>query len=102
TYEQDLARERFGIPPPLRTYVEFRRQSGAMETVLDLVEFAEGAELSEEVIQCAQMHALRAATNDIVCWTHDLLSVSRERAQGRMNNLVAVLWQAWGGSWEDA
>ncbi|WP_394840426.1 terpene synthase family protein [Pendulispora rubella] len=102
TYEQDLANERYGIPPPLRTYVEFRRQSGAAETALDLIEFAEGAELPEQTAHCPQVHALRTATNDIVCWTHDLLFVAKERARGRMNNLVAVLWQAWGGSWQDS
>ncbi|WP_394850864.1 terpene synthase family protein [Pendulispora brunnea] len=101
-YEQDLATERYGIPPPLRTYVEFRRQSGAVETALDLIEFSERAELPQQVAHCPQVHALRVATSDIVCWTHDLLWVAKERARGRMNNLVAVLWQAWGGSWQDS
>lgn len=102
SYATDLARARTGTAPSLAAYIDLRRSSGAVETCVDLIERQNGAALTTTPDTIATVRALRTATNDVVCWTNDIASVGKEVSHGELNNLVAVLRQDTGLSWNKA
>jgi len=102
SYATDVARARTGTAPSLAAYIDLRRNSGAVETCVDLIERQKGADLTTTPDTIATVGALRTATNDIVCWTNDIASVGKEVSHGELNNLVAVLRQDTGLSWDKA
>jgi hypothetical protein len=102
SYATDVARARTGTAPTLAAYLDLRRHSGAVETCVDLIERQKGADLTTTQDTIATVRALRTATNDVVCWTNDVASVGKEVSHGELNNLVAVLRQETGQSWDGA
>lgn len=102
SYATDMARARTGTAPSLAAYIDLRRDSGAVETCVDLIERQKGAELTATRDTIATVRALRTATNDVVCWTNDVASVGKEVSHGELNNLVAVLRQENGLAWDRA
>lgn len=102
SYATDMARARTGSAPSLGAYIALRRDSGAVETCVDLIERQKGADLTTTPDTIATVRALRTATNDVVCWTNDIASVGKEVRHGELNNLVAVLRQDTGFSWDKA
>ncbi|MBC8074024.1 MAG: hypothetical protein IAG13_37235 [Deltaproteobacteria bacterium] len=77
--------------PSLEDYVEWRRDSGAVRTSIALVEVCERIDLDDEIIALPEVQALADACNDVVCWTNDIFSFPKERAEGDTHNLVMVL-----------
>lgn len=102
SYATDMARARTGSAPSLAAYIDLRRNSGAVETCVDLIERQKGADLVSTSDTAATVRALRTATNDIVCWTNDIASVGKEVSHGELNNLVAVLRQETELGWDKA
>ncbi|MFH8470211.1 hypothetical protein [Streptomyces sp. NPDC017991] len=102
SYGSALAQSRTDEAPDLGPYVALRRSSGAVETCMDLIERQPGAYLIPLIAGADPVLALRAAANDIICWTNDVLSIAKEIRHGEMNNLVAVLRGAIGMDWQAA
>jgi hypothetical protein len=102
TYGTDIARARTGNAPSLAAYIELRRNSGAVETCIDLIERGRAAAVMATPENAALIDALRTAANDVICWTNDVASVAKEVSYGELNNLVAVLHQTADMSWEKA
>ncbi len=85
-----------GRIPPEPEYARMRRQAGAIWPSLDLLEYVAGAPLPGALRDDPLLAAIRTACADVVCWTDDLLTVSKERAHGDVHNLVIVLENAAG------
>ncbi|GHH96322.1 terpene synthase family protein [Streptomyces capillispiralis] len=102
SYATDLSRARTGSAPPLDAYLALRRSSGAVESCLDLIERQPDAYLTPVIAESPRILALREAANDVICWTNDVISLNKEMRHGEMNNLVAVIRQSVGMSWEAA
>ncbi len=83
-------RER-GAWPNAATYVQMRPYTGALYTVLDLIDLTEKAILPLVVRKHPVYQALILITNNVVCWCNDLFSLPKERAHGDMHNLALIL-----------
>ncbi|WP_331751375.1 hypothetical protein OG215_39390 (plasmid) [Streptomyces globisporus] len=102
SYATDLARARTGLAPPFDEYLALRRSSGAVDSCLDLIERQPSAYLTPAISGSPRILALREAANDVICWTNDVISLKKEMKHGEMNNLVAVIRQSVGMSWDAA
>jgi hypothetical protein len=102
SYASEFAVSRNQEAPPMTVYVEFRRSTGAVETCLDLIERQPRTRVPQEIAASPEMANLRTAANDIICWTNDVLSLSKEIDHGELNNLVAVVRASTGMRWEAA
>ena len=80
-----------GIWPNSATYIRMRPYTGALYTVLDLIDLSEAAILPLVVRKHPGYQALMLITNNVVCWCNDLFSIQKERAHGDMHNLALIL-----------
>ncbi|MBE3559283.1 MAG: hypothetical protein IMW89_08665 [Ktedonobacteraceae bacterium] len=96
TYNWTVRNRALGIVPDIASYVEKRRHSGGMTIGIDLIDFAEHIELPEQLLNSPQFEILNRTTNDVVCWSNDIISLEKERARGDVNNLVVVVQHAYG------
>lgn len=80
-----------GIVPEINAYLENRHHSGGMTISIDLIELADHLHLPEALIQSQAFTRLSRATNAVVCWTNDIVSLAKEQARGDVNNLVVIL-----------
>lgn len=102
SYGNEVARARTGTAPSLAAYIDLRRNSGAVETCIDLIERQKAAAVAVTPETDPMITMLRTATNDVVCWSNDVASVSKEVGHGELNNLVAVLRQETDSDWKKA
>lgn len=102
TYCSDTANSRHSGPLDLASYRALRRDSGAVETCIDLIEASICVDLSKYHENHRRVLPLREAANDIICWTNDIFSLEKELAHGEMNNIVAVLRGEGSETWEHA
>jgi germacradienol/geosmin synthase len=102
SYRTPLAMQRDKPAPDLRTYVAFRRITGAMETVYPLLEAVEGLEIPGPVFVIPEFNALLDAANDVTVWTNDIASARKELAHGETTNFVAVLRSQLTCEWQEA
>lgn len=68
-------------PSEFEEYVRMRRHCGAVPTCLALIDVVNGFELSEAQWCSPAVRAAADATADIICWSNDLVSFSREESQ---------------------
>jgi hypothetical protein len=94
TYTWTVTNHLTGVAPPLDVYLEKRRDNGAMQIAIDLIDLAEPAAPPESLRSGTPIETLARITNDVVCWTNDLFSLRKELARGDVNNLVVVLQKA--------
>lgn len=88
--------------PDLSTYRMMRLFSGAVYTDLALIEIANAFELAPELHKHPLIHNLKLITNNVVCFSNDIFSLSREVAHGETINLVFVLQNEYGLSLQEA
>lgn len=81
-----------GTVPSLITFVELRRNTGAVRLAIDLIEYSLHAEIPDVVANSTEMEMLKNCTNDVICMSNDLFSFEKEQARGDVNNLL-VVWQ---------
>jgi hypothetical protein len=90
-------------PSELEEYVRMRRHCGAVPTCLALIDVVNGFELTEAQWCSPALRAAADATADIICWSNDIISFSREEAQSpEMLSLPAVLARSRGLSIQHA
>ena len=56
--------------PDLVTYIALRRDSSACQVFFDLIEYALGIELPEDVTEHPVITALRRDANDLISWSN--------------------------------
>ncbi|GBE86093.1 terpenoid synthase [Sparassis crispa] len=80
-----------GVVPDFESYVTLRRDSCGIKMMFDLIEYAEGLVVPEDVYALPAMQQLRQNAVDIVAWSIDIASYARKQARDDKHNLVAVL-----------
>jgi hypothetical protein len=78
------------IVPDESSYNAFRPAAGAVPSFFALIEPLERIRLAQEVKARADVAELARLAGSIICWTNDLLSYDKERAEGDVHNLVIV------------
>ncbi|KAH7910078.1 isoprenoid synthase domain-containing protein [Hygrophoropsis aurantiaca] len=80
------------VVPDLESYVELRRDASGFRMAFDLVEYAGGLELPEQVFGPAMLRLIECAC-DIVAWSEDIASCARVQSAGKLNRhtIVSVL-----------
>ncbi len=80
--------------PNLSDYIEKRRDSGSVYPAIDLIDLAEHVALPLSLMESPEFQRLMRITNDVVCWSNDIISLEKEIARGDVNNLVLVVQHA--------
>jgi len=80
--------------PDVATYLTMRPYTGAVYSYLVLIEFAGQLDLPAIVHAHPAVQQLAQMTNNIICWSNDLMSLERELRQGDVHNLVLILHHA--------
>lgn len=80
-----------GLTPSLEEYIDIRRDASGVMLAFDLVEFAEGLDMSDEAYYHPVIHRLRQDAIDIIAWSNDLASYSKDYYHRRTHNIVSVL-----------
>lgn len=65
-----------------------------MAIAIDLIDLAEHLRLPASLIASPAFDTLTRLTNDVVCWSNDIISLEKEKARGEVNNLVLVIQHA--------
>jgi hypothetical protein len=78
--------------PSLVTFVDLRRNTGAVRLAIDLIEYSLHFEIPEVVANSTEMEMLKNCTNDVICMSNDLFSFEKEKARGDVNNIL-IVWQ---------
>lgn len=88
--------------PSEAEYLRHRPYSGAVYCYLTLIELATGQGLPDTVRSHPAIRRLTKMTNNIICWSNDVVSFTREHAAGNAHNLVAVVQHERGLAFDDA
>jgi hypothetical protein len=80
------------IVPSLLTFVNLRRDTGAVRLAFDLIEFGLHGEMPEIVRAGMEMGMLKSCAIDVICMSNDVFSFEKEQARGDVNNIL-VAWQ---------
>ncbi|MEH1821252.1 MAG: terpene synthase family protein [Nostoc sp.] len=80
-----------GIVPDVNTYIKIRRSSVGVYAVLALAEFCNQFMIPDVLRNHYLVKKLELITIDIISWSNDIFSASREIASGDVHNLVFVL-----------
>ncbi|AKG23809.1 terpene synthase family protein [Calothrix sp. 336/3] len=79
------------IVPDVEGYIKLRQLTGAMEPLIELIEFCDHLQISDEARNSNYLKELKIMTNNIVCWCNDIFSAPREIASNEVHSLVLVL-----------
>jgi 5-epi-alpha-selinene synthase len=91
-----------GTIPDLETYLVMRRLTNALQTDTCLIELAEATHLPPVVFKHQHLQRLLQASENIVAWSNDIVSLAKEMQCGDVHNLVLVLQHADGCSLQAA
>lgn len=80
-----------GLVPSVEDYVHMRPFTGALLADIEAIEIIEKIYLSRTIIEQPLLQRMIQACNNIVCWSNDLFSCTKEARQGDVHNLVLVL-----------
>ena len=77
--------------PNPRLYIQMRPYTGGLYTDIDLIELTEQLSLPMPVRKHPVLQLLMNITNNVVCWSNDIISLQKEHAHHDMHNLAMVL-----------
>jgi hypothetical protein len=89
-------------PPHLSTYTNMRRHTGCLFPTYELSAVLGGVSPPPEARQHVALRQLEIMANNYTCWLNDVFSFERERIDGQVNNLVAVLRHEFDISYQEA
>jgi 5-epi-alpha-selinene synthase len=81
--------------PDVATYIRMRPLTGGLAIDTEFIEIVEQTHLPPEVRSHPVVRALTTASNNVVCWANDLISLEKEVKCGDVHNLVLVLRHAY-------
>lgn len=82
-----------GICPDVATYTKMRPYTGGLYTDIELIEITEQITLPLEIRKHPTIEQLALMTNNVVCWSNDIISLTKELEQQDVHNLVIALRQ---------
>jgi 5-epi-alpha-selinene synthase len=88
---QEASNRAKGIVPDVDTYIKIRRSSVGVYAVLALSEFCNQFMMPDVLRNHYLVKKLELITTDIISWSNDIFSLSREIASGDVHNLIFVL-----------
>ncbi|MCP5243240.1 MAG: hypothetical protein H6940_07395 [Burkholderiales bacterium] len=77
--------------PDTDSYMLMRPFSGGLLTDIELIEIAENIDIPCTARAHPCLMKLASLTNNVVCWSNDIISLKKEKAHGDMHNLVLVM-----------
>ncbi|MGH8559481.1 MAG: terpene synthase family protein [Methylococcales bacterium] len=79
--------------PDMACYVRMRPHTGGLHTDIEFIEITEQINLSCIVRTHPRLKQLIVITNNVVCWSNDIISLKKEQAHDDMHNLVLIRQQ---------
>ncbi|MDX8355778.1 terpene synthase family protein [Cognatiyoonia sp. IB215182] len=87
----EASNRKAGTVPDTKTYLLKRLDSGAVYPCLTIIEFVGQLNLPESVLHHPVISDLSRCTNNLVCWSNDIVSLEKEVKNGDVHNLVIAL-----------
>ncbi|MGH8659308.1 MAG: terpene synthase family protein [Gammaproteobacteria bacterium] len=91
-----------GLWPEPATYTRMRPYTGAVYTVIELIEAAEGIALPLAVRKHPRVQRLALITSNVVCWSNDTISLKKEHAHHDTHNLALIFQRHYGLTIQEA
>ncbi|EPS95413.1 hypothetical protein FOMPIDRAFT_1025821 [Fomitopsis schrenkii] len=79
------------VVPDLESYIPLRQESSCAKILLDMIEYAVGLHIPEDVYAHPVLRQLRKNACDIMAWSLDIAGIARQQATSDRHNLVLVL-----------
>ncbi|MCL7422150.1 MAG: hypothetical protein M8364_14725 [Methylobacter sp.] len=76
--------------PDASTYILMRPYTGGLYTDIDLIDLTEGITLPLAVRKHPRIMELAVMTNNVVCWSNDIISLQKEFNHQDMHNLALI------------
>lgn len=80
-----------GRIPDTETYILMRPYTGGLYTDIELIDITEGIYLPLHVRKNKIIQSLTLMTNNVVCWSNDIISYAKESKHYDVHNLVSTL-----------
>lgn len=90
--EWEAKNRRQQLWPGIEAYIRLRPYTGGLLTDIDLIDLTESISLPIEVRRHPTIDALIAITNNVVCWSNDIISLQKERSYQDMHNLALIIY----------
>lgn len=81
------------VTPTVKDYIAMRPLTGGLITDVDLIDLTEHIDLPAAVRESALVQRLTQMANNVVCWSNDLISLSKEMRRSDVHNLVLAIQQ---------
>ncbi|KAF8622004.1 hypothetical protein AX15_007358 [Amanita polypyramis BW_CC] len=91
-----------GYIPDLESYIVHRRDNSCCFPCFQLIEYAGGFTLPDEVAEHPVIRSLEEATNDHITWYNDIFSFNVEQARNEPHNMVTVVMAGKGFTVQEA
>ena len=83
-----------GTIPEVSTYLAMRAETGAVYPCFDLIGITDRLDLPDSVFYHDSVKRLALLANRVICWCNDIYSLTKERQQEDVHNLVLVFQHA--------
>ncbi|MGR9086018.1 MAG: terpene synthase family protein [Gammaproteobacteria bacterium] len=80
-----------GVIPDTAAYIQMRPYTGALFTVIELIDLTENIYLPLHVRKNEILQRLALMSINVVCWSNDIISFAKESRHHDVHNLVATL-----------
>jgi 5-epi-alpha-selinene synthase len=80
-----------GLIPDMETYMLMRPYTGGLYTDIELIDITENIHLPLHVRKHETVQRLALLTNNVVCWSNDIISFAKETRHNDVHNLVVIL-----------
>jgi hypothetical protein len=88
--------------PSVVDYIQKRPLSGALNTDIELIELCERIFLPDHVREHPLIREITLLSNNVVCWSNDIISLRKELRVRDVHNLVIALKHETNCSWQEA
>ncbi len=88
--------------PEPATYIRMRPYTGGLYTDIELIEPVERITLPLAVRKHPHLQRLALITNNVVCWSNDVISLQKEHAHHDRHNLALIFHRHYGLTIEEA
>lgn len=80
-----------GVIPGVDTYIEKRRDTGAIYICLDLIDVVTRIDLPVQIYNHPAFQTLIDTASNVICWSNDIYSLKKEMEHDEYHNLVLIL-----------
>ncbi|TDL18758.1 terpenoid synthase [Rickenella mellea] len=84
------------VIPDLESYITLRRDTSGCKPCWALIEYANGLDIPDDVIEHPVLRDLGEAANDLVTWSNDIFSYNVEQSKGDTHNMIVIVMETEG------